>query len=563
MRKIFCACLIATIAGAGSLAAETIKLKNILEDFASLDYLYQPEPFQTRMFSTHDPMGGNKDWDNFLEKSDQKALLADMAGPGIITRIFCADPDGVIKIFLDNDPAALVSMPARDFFAGKLDPFKTPLVGNDPGSFSYFPIPFAKHARIEIEPVPGGKRDFPFGKFWQVEWLELPQNYEVKSLSLPLSAPENSSLEKLKTFFSGLKKFEPPPGLQHQVFEGNLNGAERKTIVAEMHGPAVVRKMSLQIRPSQPDNLKQLLDSAVLNCYWDGESNPSVSVKVSDFFGNSFNLRSPKILVRRTEGGGESMIPMPFARSARCEIFRPIPLPGKVSMEMWYEPEPSLQSPLRFHAFEREQKLKASPAKNNLNHQDDYLVLRAEGRGRYLGTVLTVFNRYIIWWGEGNESFELDKKLAWVGTGTEDYFDGAYSNFGKNIFTGPLIENSFGKGYSGITVAYKFHLLDPVCFQDRLVFKFEHGRIANDMDNWYRSVAYWYQAEPHYAFSNMPGDQLDLSPKTIASEINKETWRAFPFENKVLFLVLWPLLFAVVLILVFFVIITVWRRKMK
>lgn len=328
----------------------------------------------------------------------------------------------------------------------------------------------------------------------------------------------------------------------------------------EIPGPAVVRKMSLRLIPARPAGLKQALDETELDCFWDNETSPSVSVKVADFFGDSFSLNSPKILVRRTAQGGESMIPMPFAKSARCQIVCPAGMAGKATMDVWYQEEPSLPTPFRFHAFEREQKLRASSGKN-LNHRDDYLVLQAQGRGRYLGTLLTVFNRYVVWWGEGNESFELDGKRVWTGTGTEDYFDGSYMRFGKNLFTGALVEKSFGKGYSGITIACKFHLLDPIYFQDRLAFSFEHGRIGNDMDNWYRSVAYWYQTEPHYAFSNMPGDRLDLSRRTMTSEINRATWRAFPLENKLIFLGMWILMLALVLFLCIFVIIILWRGR--
>lgn len=544
----------------GAVRGQTMDLNKILSDFSSLDFLYQPVPFKTAMISTADPNGTNMDWDNFIQQDEQKALLADIAGPGIITRVFCARPKGIIKIYLDGNPAPMIAAPVSDFFAGKLPPFTAPLVGADPAAFSYFPIPFGKRARIEIEASPGDQSEDRFGWFWQVEHVEIPETYQVKSLSLPLTAQENAALEKLKTFLVGLEKFEAPAGVKHQSFDASLFSG-KDSIIFELKGPAVIRKIQLELFTKQKNGLDVLLQQGLV-CYWDGEERPSISARVGDFFGNSFNQRSPKILARRSKNGGESLIPMPFADSARCQIYSN-ESGGQARVEVWYEPLPSLNTPLRFHALEREQKLKKSPEKLNRDHKNDYLVLDAKGQGRYLGTSLTVLNRYLIWWGEGDESFFIDGKPAWLGTGSEDYFDGAYMKFGTNLFSGALLQNSFGKKYGGITLAWRFHLLDPVYFRENLKFGFEHGNQANDMDNWYRSVAYWYQSEPHKNFSAMVGDQLDFSPKTVKAEVEKEIWRAMPLKNKILFFSVWTAVIGLVLLLMFLVLFRIWERNLK
>ena len=565
MKKVLAAVLSIFFMAAGThdRSSPRLDLQKIFEDFSSLDFLYQPEPFRTRMVSTADPQGSNKDWDNFLQKDDKKALLADMQGPGIITRIFCTRPKGILKIYLDNNPKPVISAPVSEFFSGKTAPFSAPLVGNDPAAFSYFPIPFGRHARIEIEAAPNDAGEDRFGWFWQAEWIELPQNYQLKSFALPLTDQENTALEKLKIFLSDLEKFEAPAGLQHKLFDKSLIPGKETDIVS-LKGPAIIRKLKLVFFPEQKTSLDDLMQQALV-CYWDDElSNnlgPSVSLSLKDFFGNSFNERSPKILVRRFWNGGESMIPMPFANLADCYLW-PNQF-GRVRVELWYEPLSSAPGPLRFHAFEREQKLKAYPEKQNLDHKNDYLVLDAKGQGRYLGTSLTVLNRYLVWWGEGDESFFIDGKLAWLGTGSEDYFDGSYMKFGKNLFSGSLIENSFGKKFAGITMAYRFHLLDPVYFQNDLSFKFEHGTKTNELANWYRSVAYWYQAEPHSDFAQMAGDRLELSEKTVKAEVEKEIWRALPVQNKIAVFLFWIVGIAFVLLLIFLVTIRIWVREFR
>jgi hypothetical protein len=563
MKKVMAACCAALLIAAAAPPGHAFDLQKILTDFASLDFLYQPEPFRTRMVSTADPQGSNRDWDNFLQKDDQRAVLADIPGPGIITRIFCARPKGILKIYLDDNPEPVISAPVSEFFSGKTPPFSAPLVGNDPAAFSYFPIPFASRARIEIEAGAGDANKDRFGWFWQAEWLELPADYQVKSLALPLSGPENTALEKLKTFLVDLEKFEPPAGLQYKSSE-NHSSQGKETDIISLKGPAVIRKIKLVFLPGKKTSLDDFMEQDLV-CYWDDElSNnlgPSVNVSLKDFFGNSFNERSPKILVRRFWNGGESMIPMPFADRVDCDLW-PSKF-GRVRVELWYEPLSSPPSPLRFHAMEREQKLKAFPEKQNLGHKNDYLVLDASGQGRYLGTSLTVLNRYLIWWGEGDESFFIDGKLAWLGTGSEDYFDGSYNKFGNNLFSGALIENSYGKKFAGITAAYRFHLLDPVYFQDGLKFGFEHGAKANDLDNWYRSVAYWYQTEPHSDFARMAGDRFELGPKTVKAEVEKEIWRAIPLKNKIVVFLLWGAAVALALLLILAVTTRIWVREFR
>jgi len=554
MKNIFLPLTFSILFAAGLAQGETLDLQKLLSDYSSLDFLYQPLPFRTYMISTYDRTGGNQDQDNFLEKSATKALLADLQGPGVITRIFCALPKGTLKIYLDRQSEPLVSAPASEFFSGKLAPFSVPLVGNDPAGFSYFPVPFSKNARLEIESQPGDTSPERFGYFWQVEWFELSGDYQVKSLTLPLSGPEKAALENLKASLAKLERFEVEPGLKHFGFEQNILPGE-KIKLAELAGPAVIRKIQLELIPDKKAGREKILFARIF-CSWEGEDKPSVIVGAGSFFGNAFNQLSPKILVRRTGNGGESLIPMPFSQSAKIEIENPSNFSGKAGLQVWLEPGLGAQSPLRFHALEREEKVKAG-AGLNLDHKNDYQVLDASGQGRYLGTSLLVFNRYIVWWGEGEESFQIDGKFNWVGTGSEDYFDGSYMNFGKNLFASSLIENSYGKGYSGLTLAYKFHILDPVYFQNHIRLGFEHGLAANDLDNWYRSVAYWYQTEPHQDFSAMAVDKLDLRQRTTAREIDREVWRAMPLKDKIILLILWVVSIVLFLLLVFFVIITV------
>jgi len=97
------------------------------------------------------------------------------------------------------------------------------------------------------------------------------------------------------------------------------------------------------------------------------------------------------------------------------------------------------------------------------------------------------------------------------GTGTEDYFGGAWS-FGRNYsapFLGYPSGGTEGKPGSRHSL-YRFHIMDPVRFAKDLRVTMQaigwrsEGRYLPLQDD-ISSVAYWYQAEPHAAFPELPG----------------------------------------------------------
>jgi hypothetical protein len=138
----------------------------------------------------------------------------------------------------------------------------------------------------------------------------------------------------------------------------------------------------------------------------------------------------------------------------------------------------------------------------------DYVILDTEGKGHYVGTVLSVRTRSPSWFGEGDEKIYIDgeeKPSIW-GTGTEDYF---LSAWGLKTTSTPY----FGTPYfdqwgivGGHTSAYRWHVHDPIVFNESIKVTIEHwGWISSDENpegkthSWnerqddYSSVAFWYQ----------------------------------------------------------------------
>ena len=175
-----------------------------------------------------------------------------------------------------------------------------------------------------------------------------------------------------------------------------------------------------------------------------------------------------------------------------------------------------------FHAQYR-QEMPCAPGK-------DYVLLDAVGRGHYVGCNLSVLQRSPGWWGEGDDKITVDgdAEPTLHGTGTEDYFSDAWGlRQGGNLFYGcPLQEEDFQVGSKA--TAYRFHVPDPVPFSKSIRVAFEHGH-ANDRADYYSSVAYWYQAEPHDPFPELPAVDKRL-PFALESMENfvLPRWRGRP-----------------------------------
>lgn len=130
-------------------------LDNILSP-SRLPYLKESRLIQ---ISSHDTTGGNNDF--IAVPAGAVARLADIQGPGVVTMIWVtiASPDKyflrriLLRMYWDGEQSPSVEVPIGDFFGTgfQYKHYLTPFVGMSSGGYySYFPMPFASGARIEI-----------------------------------------------------------------------------------------------------------------------------------------------------------------------------------------------------------------------------------------------------------------------------------------------------------------------------------------------------------------------------------------------------------------------------
>jgi hypothetical protein len=308
-------------------------------------------------------------------------------------------------------------------------------------------------------------------------------------------------------------------------------------VLCDIHGAGCIKHIWMTTLCQAPQYLRKL----VLEMYWDGEENPSVRTPLGDFFGighgiskHFISLPISMITVKRNGPNGpygpalNSFFSMPFGSQAKIQIVNESEemvedLFYHIDYELYDEPIPEDMG--RFHAtWTRENPCTPIPQEvpetdaacdlpgKNLKGEENYVALEAEGTGQYVGLVLNVdnynvSNQFHPWFVEGDDMIFIDgdEYPTINGTGLEDYFHSAWC-FPTGEYAGP---------YQGTTLAadtqeqygkwsmYRFHIEEPIYFDQSIKVTFEHGH-NNDQANDWSSVAYWYQLEPHKELPELP-----------------------------------------------------------
>jgi len=312
----------------------------------------------------------------------------------------------------------------------------------------------------------------------------------------------------------GERKLDPKADPKGDLEEGS-NWDNHRVPPGETHvlmdeqGPGVITHIWLTfLGPEPQDWAKQGSanhQEMLLRIYWDDNPRPAVEAPVGDFFANAFGQRREVVSLPVVVEDADSYNcywPMPFRKSARIEIENQSDKPiGLLYYNIdWIQKDKMPRKTPYFYAQYRQE----YPVRSGT----DYLVLETQGKGHYVGTVLAVRTRSPSWFGEGDEKIYIDgeaKPSIW-GTGTEDYF---LSAWGLKTTSTPCFGVSYFDQWGivgGHTCAYRWHLQDPIVFQNGIKVTLEHfGWIApdenrdyramswNEREDDYSSVAFWYQ----------------------------------------------------------------------
>ncbi len=451
----------------------------------------------------HDAWHANDDRGKYLrvETRDGKPehVMVEVDGPGVVTRIWSANPSGTLHF--DVDGARVWSVDFAALCEGKVEGLGEPLCGmRSKGGNSYVPIPFGK--KLVVSASAGDL-------YYHVNVLRLPEGTEVASFDPKQIAESRDALQgaqrELQTRPEGWNS--APGWVSMDVAPGS-----------------VVTRISIQV-PKAPDgtNLGEQLRRVFLVVRCGGKT--TVRAPLLDFFagGSDWRPHGGRYLEIHENGDASCYFRMPMPRGGTISLVKRGCADG-------FDPRivglSSLQGSatdddLLFHAtFQLRKRAKSRPF-------SDHLVLDCEGGpGRFVGCSLLVKNPHRAWWGEGDEKFYVDGEAfpSTFGTGTEDYFGYAWCD--PTVFQSALHGQVQCDGpiNFGFTSVHRVHALDMVPFQQSFRFDLEAWHWVQDIELDYATVAYWYGAYETTSKSQpMPkSNELSLDPLPLPKVLRIE-----------------------------------------
>lgn len=289
----------------------------------------------------------------------------------------------------------------------------------------------------------------------------------------------------------------------------HMNPGETVTVV-DVKGAGRLTHFWFTIAAQDPDHLRQL----VIRMTWDDAKRPAVECPIGEFFaqgpGKYVEFHSAPVSV----GGQQAMNcywPMPFKKHAVVTVTNEGP---KDVGALYYNIDYRLDNrPAKNVRYFHTQYRNYFPAPKG----EPLTICQSTGSGHYIGTVMTVMANSDGWWGEGDDNFYIDgsKTPAISGTGSEDYFCGAW-DFGRTFQT-PYFgvtyydNEKFGGEKRGIqNTVYRWHIQDPVPFTKSLLFTMEHGRAGWDEDR--QPLRNHYSILGMYYLDNPEGEGPALNP---------------------------------------------------
>lgn len=487
----------------------------------------------TQLFSTHergdgtsypliDP--GNKDFNSFLNLCGEQSetvgqqndanvacgqgqtgyLVAADDGPGYVSRMLLArgisSPSSSVlvelrpmnervRVYIDGATTPAIDSLWSELADATTSPFNTPLNGwTSGGTISYLPISYSNRLRVFIDDLNASSTLTLYYVHVTTQRVAATMPYNAEVLAAPaaraeldqaLAAPANA----------GTSWYEKDVAL-----EGS--GA---TLTWTRDRPGTMQRIDLQLEAASAN---ATLNETSLRLSWDGAA-PAVDLPLASMFGSRHGVTPVSTLPLSVKSDGTTVsmtlsLPMPFASSAKLELVHSGDSTRKLKLHVYGTDTVPRGEWGHLHSAFSEQR---DPQRG-----DRFRVAAVSGRGKYLGSILYVHGQADssgqvraseLGFLEGDERLDVDGQTTWLGTGTDNYFNGGFY-FKDGLFNSPFaavsqLDADESAGTSEVTLMRWTMLADEINFQKQMELSFEFGanRPATARD--YAAVSFYYQ----------------------------------------------------------------------
>lgn len=540
----------------------------IVERMMSTDYLSEKNIGEvSKEFTSYDraskivngeylAWNANGDGGGYIRKEkDGGTVIAEMDGPGYISRIWSAAPRlGKIKIYIDGEEEPTIDMPFENLFKGSAAPFNyTALCYNQnagQGKNCFVPITYNKSCKVVVYG--------DWGEFYHINYTTLANGYTVDRMPKTLSKEDKASLSLVNKYFR-VNIGKDPLGKDDPEMKSFTVSRENSAVLT-FNGKEIIRGFFVKVNYEGDKNSYEnvlLFKHLQIKMFWDGMDTPFVDAPLGDFFGSAYGVTDIKTLLLgvRKDGTFYNYFTMPYLESARIEIS--YLGEGSVQLSVGANREKLESDDIMYYCalFTRGEYDK-TPGKH-----PDYHFLTVNGSGRIVGLTLHSSKCTNIidpasfpgspWWGEGDEKFYIDGEEfpSWFGTGTEDFFGYAWCD--GTLFNRPYHSQSYcvgGSNSKGNRSVTRIMLADSIPFEKSFegylekYYTDEHVKFAFTVyfymskestasrDNYTKEdlESYFYPDPGSFASNYTEGEYLKTSEiKTVAGKVYRQNVASF------------------------------------
>ncbi|MBN2592808.1 MAG: DUF2961 domain-containing protein, partial [Sedimentisphaerales bacterium] len=326
--------------------------------------------------------------------------------------------------------------------------------------------------------------------YYQINYRTYEKGTKVESFRMNDLQQERSTLDQVQQMLRE-NKCVGLDNLSKDTLETTIKPAGESSVTIK--GQKAIRAMQFQL---QAEDLPQALRSTVIKIAFDGET--TVWCPIGDFFGTGYHLHPYSTWY--TSVSKDSRLScywiMPFRKEAKISILnlgsQPVKLTrGQILSGSWDWDNRSCY----FHAaWKQWPDVKTQSNENSKDHGAfDLNWITVQGKGAYVGDVLTLFNTANTWWGEGDEKIYVDGEHfpSHIGTGSEDYYGYAWCKpeyFESAFHAQPCGDGNLKPGFS---VNLRFRSLDAIPFEKSIKFDMELWHWAKTTMS-YAPTTLWY-----------------------------------------------------------------------
>jgi hypothetical protein len=513
---------VAFVLGARSVpAAETVDVRSLLKEMVDFGNLAtRPQPYYKQSMASSYDRASHRGGDDWFANKDvgqyvrtetnagrKEHVLADLTGPGTISRFWSANPwnANVTRFYFDGETTPRLEAPLEDLFKATVAPFGPDfsyLSGT--GGNLYYPIPYGKSLKITIE-----EKEKPLRLYYEIGYRTYESGAKVESFD-PKKAADWADVQSMVGRVLARPEPEPAPAGSEWIRRLLVVPPGETRSLPDVLGEKAVYEWSARILGTQetqtwddPVRAHNAYRFLVLKIAFDGE--PGIETPLGDFFGSGPGVNPYQNLFFSVDQTGRmtSRLLMPFRKSMKLGLSNAGRVAYTVELNVCTGPRSFTDRGYHLRAQWGALVRETWPP-------FDTTFLDAKGEGKVVGTVYQIANPVLIWWGEGDQKVFVDGEPfpSTFGTGTEDDYGYAYGYNGP--FTRPFHAQTRvdGPGSGGHISLNRWYVLDALPFEKSIRFDQELWHWMPCRPTW-SHVIYWY-AKP-----GTPGP-APIDPSTLA-----------------------------------------------